>query len=134
MRTRYANPCRYVRCNAVLLIASVLAGPCFAQTPASVPPTMSCFELFVPGPKMRPAAPLRFNRCTGESWMLVRESKALTRKAGTARFRWVLLEVEKTATGDERQNASTNVQPEPPRESKHRVEKCYTFAGRQFCE
>jgi hypothetical protein len=67
--------------------------------------------------------------------MLVRESpKALDRKARNARFRWVLLEVEKTAIGDERKNASTNVQPDSPRESKRRVEKCYTFAGRQFCE
>src|ERR1041384_1007599 len=103
MRTRRANLCRYVRCGAALFMGSALAGACLAQTPASDSPTTSCFELFVPGQNARPAAPLRFNRCTGESWMLVRESpKAITRKAGTARFRWVLLEVEKPAIADER--------------------------------
>jgi hypothetical protein len=125
----------------VFAIALSLAGfspdRAAAQSPSG-PSAESCFEIIPPQRHAHPRSPLLFNKCSGETWLLV-PSQAETAKGRRSRliYRWVLLEVEGTrdskAAKDEKR-----VTVAPQRAAGEAADggkpHCFMFVGRQFCE
>ena len=56
-------------------------------------PAGSCFEIIAPRQHTQPDSPLRFNKCSGETWLLVWAPKE-GRRAVRPIYRWSSLEVE----------------------------------------
>jgi hypothetical protein len=118
--------------STVLLLGA--GNSCLGQEPEPAKAATTCFEVLLPQGRAFPAAPLRFNRCTGESWILVRRgvrtSKRMRHDTG---LRWVKLEVDPVTTNG-RQNLSKSLRPLPRNSYKAGSQRCFTFVGRQFCE
>ncbi len=69
-------------------LAGLIAAPALAQDSA---PATVCWEVLAPTQGIAPAAAIRINKCTGETWMLVRTllSEAQTPNIhSTYTFRW----------------------------------------------
>ena len=69
-------------------LAGLLAAPALAQdrTPATV-----CWEVLAPTQGIAPTAAIKINKCTGETWMLVRTLLSEAEAPGihsTYTFRW----------------------------------------------
>ncbi len=82
-----------------------LPGLALAQTPAAAPEQDAapapCFDVTFPNSGQQPFAPILFNRCTGQSWILVRlpipPATGAHVSAQSHTFRWSPLV---TATGE----------------------------------
>ncbi len=98
---------------ATLLLASVTA--VLAQNEGA-----ACFEVIPARPNIEPPAPILIDKCSGRSWVLIRNGKS---------YRWSLIatESEKAKTADRVPNAGTAM---PDGGSP----KCFTFNNRKFCE
>jgi hypothetical protein len=95
-----------------------------------------CFEIVAPDRHREPAAPLRFNRCTGETWILVRFSAAVKdgRRRASARYRWVALEISE-GDWEKEPKAASGVSPHAAsKPSKAAEGRCFEFSGRRYCE
>jgi hypothetical protein len=87
-----------------------------------------CFEVVIPQRPMQLDSPLRVNKCTGETWILVR-SYNVNKGKGRVVYRWVALETEnKPQAGNGGSVASA-----PKREAPRADDKCFEFAGRRYC-
>ncbi len=89
-----------------------------AQAQASTP---ACFEVIPARPNIEPPAAIMVDRCSGKSWVLVRNGK---------NYRWSLIptEIEKPKIAD--RAPIEGAAPAPGAGSQ----KCFTFNGRKFCE
>jgi len=71
-----------------LAVFGLITAPAFAQEGA---PTTQCWEVLAPPQAIAPASALKINKCTGETWLLVR-TRLSDAKApdvdGTYTFRW----------------------------------------------
>jgi hypothetical protein len=97
-----------------------------AQGPNSLAP--SCFEIIAPQRYTQLSSPILFDRCTGETWMLVRSHAGSPEQT---RYRWVILERDSypEALTDRRQSLHTSHSVIRP--SK---DKCFQISERRFCE
>jgi hypothetical protein len=115
----------------------VLAHPAIAQRAQPDRPATECFEIILPQRYMQPASPLLFNRCTGETWMLVgnRRDASGRRGAGRHGYRWVALQVEGASAIDaERRRPLPRSQDLRSDVTDETGKKCFVFTGRRFCE
>jgi hypothetical protein len=79
----------------IALVSLCLAAvPAFAQEsppPAPSAATVPCWEVLAPQPGTAPAAALKLNKCTGETWLLVRTRLSQANAPdidSTYTFRW----------------------------------------------
>lgn len=93
-----------------------------------------CFAIVVPQTQMRLPSPLLFNKCTGETWMLVKTRTRSGTKppAGAISYRWVRLEVERSFPSSPKDRPVS--QPKPVVRPVDAQNGCFEFVGRRFCE
>jgi|HubBroStandDraft_1064217.scaffolds.fasta_scaffold371150_2 hypothetical protein len=125
IKTSLASSGSVVVLLAAAFLANTSAATAFAQTlPASGP----CFDL-AEGHGDATGSQILLNRCTGRSWILTR----ITRN-GEVAYRWIAIAPPRT---------ESVASPLPPRVAlTHRVSvplrpddtRCFTFAGRRYCE
>jgi hypothetical protein len=100
----------------VLALTALLAGAVRAQDAQ----TGGCFSI-VTGNTDRPeAGAFLLNRCTGESWILVRAHQSA--KGGHS-YRWSPI-----------QAGPSHVPSSPAGSAAAKSSKCFTFQNRRFCE
>jgi len=122
-----------------LWLAAISADRAGAQSADAGPPAGACFEIVPPQRHAQPQSPLLFNKCTGQTWILVRTpvQAAYGARGGRAAYRWALLEVEAARPG-EAANPQDHLAavPRPAAGGGPRTggTKCFEFTGRQFCE
>jgi hypothetical protein len=94
------------------------AGEALAQAPAS---QATCFDVLMPPSDSQPAGAILLNRCSGQTWILVRTYQPHAR--GIPAYRWSPV-------------ASDAANPKPPAPAPATVtgDKCFIFQGRRFCE
>jgi hypothetical protein len=109
-----------MRCGAGTVIAVgamllVPANAAFSQNADTV-----CFEVIPARPNIEPPAPIMIDKCSGRSWVLLRNGKS---------YRWsiISLEAEKPKTADRVQNEGDAA---PGGASP----KCFSYNNRKFCE
>jgi hypothetical protein len=106
-----------------LLVGIVSGSFAFAQAPEATPPHGACFDV-VRSPTDEAAGAILLNRCTGQTWLLVRTRR---KHSDLVAYRWALI-----ATGEAEVAASTSALAPAP--AKPNSAKCFTFQGKQFCE
>ncbi len=81
----------------------------------------ACFEVIAARPNVEPPAPIMIDKCSGRSWVLIRNGKS---------YRWSLIatETEKPKTTDRAPMEGAAPAPEGG------PQKCFSFNGRKFCE
>lgn len=81
----------------------------------------ACFEVIPARPNIDPPAAMMVDKCSGRSWVLVRNGKS---------YRWSLIatEMEKPKTADRAPVEGAAAAPDSG------SSKCFTFNGRKFCE
>jgi hypothetical protein len=112
----------------IALAAPLVVPPGLAFAAGPDQPPNPCYEIIVPQRQTPPDSPLLFNKCTGETWLLVRTGKWNARTRG---YRWVSLEADNPA----RINPDARVAPSAPAAKPPAPgEKCFEMAGRRYCE
>src|SRR5262249_26014113 len=100
--------------------------------------TSSCFEIVTPQRFAHPRSPLLFNKCTGQTWLLVpRYAETATgKRTDRVVYRWATLEVEGTPHSEVSNpgRASAVTKPAKTGTPSSGGAKCFVFMGRQFCE
>jgi hypothetical protein len=85
----------------IALVSLCPAAPAFAQAPpAPAPASALCWEVVAPQPGIAPAAALKLNKCTGETWLLVRmrlSQASAPDVDSTYTFRWQRLKQDDTS-------------------------------------
>jgi hypothetical protein len=122
---------RLCRCALAFLAASLAGAPsngASAQVSESKRGAGSCFEMILPQRQMQLNSPLLFNRCTGATWLLVRNQGT----GGSARpaYRWVSLETDDPLPARSKEYHA----PKPAGVPNVAGSKCFEFSGRRFCE
>jgi hypothetical protein len=99
--------------------ALVLAALSAAQTTQAQ--NNVCFEVIPARPNIEPPAAIMVDKCTGKSWVLIRNGKS---------YRWSLIttELEKPKIADRAPVEGAVPAPDAG------PQKCFTFNGRKFCE
>jgi hypothetical protein len=112
------RPARYP--IAMALIGLWTGGACAQETAARG----ACFDVVTGPAETRPAGAILLNRCSGQSWILVRAYQAPT-KGNPAQFvyRWSALASE-----------FAEPRPRPAEPAAAAGDKCFVFQGRRFCE
>jgi hypothetical protein len=123
---------RLCRCALAFLAVSLAGAPsngASAQASESKRGAASCFEMILPQRQIQLNSPLLFNRCTGATWLLVRNQGT----GGSARstYRWVSLEVDDPLPA--RSKGGIDHAPKPAGVPSA-GSKCFEFSGRRFCE
>jgi hypothetical protein len=92
-------------------------GGALAQVSTSQP---GCVEIVALRSDAHPAGAILLNRCSGQTWMLVRYQSTVR---GSPVYRWSAI-------------ASDSNEPRPPLPAAPAAsaDKCFTFQGRRFCE
>jgi hypothetical protein len=108
----------HVRHLMAVALVALPAGDALAQGAAS---QAACFEVLAGPSEMQPAGAILLNRCSGETWILVRTYPSPAR--GTPAYRWSAI-------------IADVADPKPPANSPAAAtrDKCFTFQGRRFCE
>jgi hypothetical protein len=136
----YWTPYRLSMCRAAILLLHLcfLAHPAAAQRVEPEKAAGTCFEIISPQRYTQPGSPLLFNRCTGETWLLManRRDGSGRGAAGPPSYRWVALEVAGAPLNDTKRTQllappSPGMRPHPADEPDKR---CFVFTGRRFCE
>jgi hypothetical protein len=108
--------------HAQYLVAAALvalpAGAAFAQSSTS---QTACFEVVASASETQPAGAILLNRCTGQTWILVRTYQPSAR--GNPVYRWSAI------AGD-----AADPKPPPAAPVAATSDKCFIFQGRRFCE
>ena len=84
----------------------------------------SCFDVVAAPSETQPAGAILLNRCSGQTWILVRTYQAPAKGSpGHFVYRWSAL-------------ASDGIEPRPRSGEPAAAagDKCFTFQGRRFCE
>jgi len=91
-------------------------------------PAVACFEVTLAQTKPALADVLLLNRCSGETWLLVRTHKTdqLPQTSGFV-YRWRPIAIDRVEKATELPS-----HPIPP--IRQPTAKCFVFDGRQFCE
>ncbi len=107
------------RTRYVMAAALVLAALSAAQTTQAQ--NNVCFEVIPARPNIEPPAAIMVDKCTGKSWVLIRNGKS---------YRWSLIttELEKPKIADRAPVEGAVPAPDAG------PQKCFTFNGRKFCE
>jgi hypothetical protein len=116
------------------LIALILIGHPASRTaaqPWSEPVANACFEVILPQARVYLRSIMLLNRCSGESWLLVRTQENDQRlHAGRSIYRWRSIAIDKLEPAVQRLRWSKIQGPD-----NLNVEgKCFGFDGRLFCE
>jgi hypothetical protein len=89
----------------------LLAGASAAEEPKRAPGTAACYEVVGPGNDSLPKSPILVNKCTGQTYLLVRSGGP----KGPQKYDWVPIAIRE--------------QPQPTVASR----RCFTYDGREFC-
>ena len=91
-------------------------------------PAVACFEVTLAQTKPSLTDVMLLNRCSGETWLLVRTHKTdqLPQTSGFV-YRWRPIAIDRVEKATERPPHSIPSIPQP-------TAKCFVFDGRQFCE
>jgi hypothetical protein len=122
-------------CTSLFCVA--LSGhSCCAQAGQSDHSATTCFQVFQPQRHTLPATPLLLNRCTGETWILVRRPVGTSnrKRSQEPAFRWIALEVDQAIAVSERKDVNVSSRPVPRKSLGVDGRKCFFFTGREFCE
>ena len=115
---------------AGIVMALTLIGLTGGQARAQAAPeaaVATCFEVVRPQGRLRLTGPILLNRCSGESWVLVRTYAGDDRLV----YRWRPIAIERReAAFRPRSRPAT----EAPQVSRPSGSKCFIFDGRKFCE
>ena len=89
---------------------------------------VACFEVTLAQTKPSLTDVMLLNRCSGETWLLVRTHKTdqLPQTSGFV-YRWRPIAIDRAEEGNQ-------VPPRPVPEIPKASAKCFIFDGRQFCE
>ena len=80
-----------------------------------------CFNVVAGPSEMQPAGAILVNRCSGQTWMLLRIYQPSAR--GNPSYRWSAIASE-----------AAEPKPQPAAPAAAAGDKCFTFQGRRFCE
>jgi hypothetical protein len=119
-----------VRSCALLaaLLFAIIAGPrAFADNAAGAPPSDACFDIARP-PTSTAAGTILLNRCTGETWILLRNR---TRNGEAFIYRWRPIA---RGAAEVAANSHPRVAPRVRLPANPNSDKCFIFQGRRFCE
>jgi hypothetical protein len=103
----------------IILLLALSADGAFAQGTQA-----ACFEVFTGSSKTRFAGAILLNRCSGQTWILVRSYQPAPKgRAGQPVYRWNAI-------------ASDVAIPKPSTDAPVAAagDKCFIFQGRRFCE
>jgi hypothetical protein len=107
--------------SAAFLVAVTLIGLVPERAGAQLQD--GCFEVVAAQGNL--AGTILLNRCSGETWLLVKTNAT---ENGSPVYRWRPVAVEET------ESAPAPAQAQAPPVPKTTRGKCFTFDGRQFCE
>jgi hypothetical protein len=134
-RTVRFNACRYMLTAATVCAVSI--GPAAAQSPEA--PEGACFQIIPAQPHTVPASPILFNKCSGQSWVLVRSPRRGTEgwRGGRLAYRWAPLAIQAASSPQASTRNGPRMGQSKPGEATAmatKERKCFTFDGRKFCE
>ena len=109
--------------SAAFLVAVTLIG--LVPGRAGAQAQDGCFEVVAAQGNL--AGSILLNRCSGETWLLVKTNAT---ENGSSAYRWRPIAVEETGSAPAPTQAQVPVPPLP----KMTGGKCFTFDGRQFCD
>jgi hypothetical protein len=132
------------------VLAPIFDCSAFGQTSQSEAPSGICFTVVAAHGQAEGA--ILLNRCSGESWILIRNHQSVGNEIGSGQFeyRW-----DPIAIPDTQVKANPSTSPKLPRPASQKIAlnpsqrrpkarvlrpvsqnnaKCFTFQGRQFCE
>ena len=91
-------------------------------------PAVACFEVTLAQTKPSLTGVMLLNRCSGETWLLVRTHKTdqLPQTSGFV-YRWRPIAIDRV-------EKATELPPHPMPPMRQPTAKCFVFDGRQFCE
>jgi hypothetical protein len=128
---------RFLRSQNVLVtvsLATVIIGHVAADAAESDASAGPCFQILPPVLNREPASPILFNKCTGDTWLLVKKNGRAGHGKRVASYRWQRMEVDNTMpqrTSVAGKPAATG--PDSP-SSAVKNRNCFMFNARQFCE
>ena len=118
---------RWARFLISFTLVSVPLGRAIAQSETERP-GVACFEVTTAQTKPSLTHVVLFNRCSGETWLLVRTHKTdqLPQTSGFV-YRWRPIAIDRVEKAAE-------LPPHPIPPIRQPTAKCFVFDGRQFCE
>jgi hypothetical protein len=116
---------RFARLVVAALLLGSVADAAAAEVSEAGHGGNPCFDIIEPKRYAQPPSPVLFNRCTGESWILVQDHTGKARRFSRASYRWAVLERDGTPAAQ-----AAAPRPETPDAGR----KCFVFTGRRFCE
>ena len=118
---------RWARFLISLTLISVPLGRAIAQSETERP-AVACFEVTLAQTKPSLTGVMLLNRCSGETWLLVRTHKTdqLPQTSGFV-YRWRPIAIDRV-------EKATELPPHPVPAIRLPTAKCFIFDGRQFCE
>jgi len=118
------------RSLGVLIGVALIGAPSDRAMAQSQPerPGGACFDVVPAQAKSSSTAAILVNRCSGETWVLVRTQETDQRvQTGGFGYRWRPIAID-------RAEAAVQPQRRPVTEPPKARAKCFVFDGRQFCE
>ena len=88
---------------------------------------VACFEVTLAQTKPSLTGAMLLNRCSGETWLLVRTHKTNQFPQTTSGYRWQPIAIDRVKEAIE-------PPPGPVPAIPKQTAKCFIFDGRQFCE
>lgn len=119
---------RWARFLISLTLISVPLGRAIAQSETERP-AVACFEVTLAQTKPSLTGVMLLNRCSGETWLLVRTHNTDQLSPTTSGFvyRWRPIAID-------REEKANELPPRPILATPQLTAKCFVFDGRQFCE
>jgi hypothetical protein len=125
------------------ILATTLDCSAFGQASRSDASSRICFTVVTAHGQAEGA--ILLNRCSGQSWILIRDHQSLGTENGSGQleYRWSPIATPDTQVAVNPSTSPKHVYLDPPfKRPKARVlrpisqnnAKCFTFQGRQFCE
>ena len=111
------------RSRPALALAAVALITCTGPTSAQPSDSGPCFEVIAPRPNSQPRSPVLLDRCSGRTWLLVRNADGI--------YRWRPIATDNAEVAFK---APSRPQAQAPEIPKAAGGKCFTFDGRKFCE
>ena len=92
-------------------------------------PAVACFEVTLAQTKPSLTDVMLLNRCSGETWLLVRTHKTdqLPQTTSGFAYRWRPIAIDRVEKANELPPRPIPATPQP-------TARCFVFDGRQFCE